>query len=64
MSTFQNTKEVEASAKTRMEKVLADFQHDMTTIRTGRASVNMLEPVQIEAYGSIDRKSTRLNSSH
>lgn len=53
MSTFQNTKEVEASAKTRMDKVLADFQHDMTTIRTGRASVNMLEPVQIEAYGSM-----------
>jgi ribosome recycling factor len=53
MSTFQNTKEVEASAKTRMEKVLADFQHDMTTIRTGRASINMLEPVQIEAYGSM-----------
>jgi ribosome recycling factor len=25
----------------------------MTTIRTGRASVNMLEPVQIEAYGSM-----------
>jgi len=53
MSTFQNTKEVEASAKARMEKVLADFQHDMTTIRTGRASINMLEPVQIEAYGSM-----------
>ena len=53
MSTFQTTKEVEARAKTRMEKVLADFQHDMTTIRTGRASVNMLEPVQIEAYGSM-----------
>ena len=53
MSTFQSIKEVEASAKTRMDKVLADFQHDMTTIRTGRASVNMLEPVQIEAYGSM-----------
>ena len=53
MSTFQNTKEVEASAKTRMEKVLTDFQHDVTTIRTGRASVNMLEPVQVEAYGSM-----------
>ncbi|HEU0124340.1 MAG TPA: ribosome recycling factor [Bryobacteraceae bacterium] len=53
MSTFQNTKEVEANAKTRMEKVLADLQHDMTSIRTGRASVNMLEPVQVEAYGSM-----------
>ena len=53
MSTFQNTKEVESSAKTRMEKVLADLQHDMIAIRTGRASVNMLEPVQVDAYGSL-----------
>jgi ribosome recycling factor len=53
MSTFQNTKEVEASARTRMEKVLADLQHDTTSIRTGRASVNLLEPVQVEAYGSM-----------
>jgi len=53
MSTFQNTKEVEASAKTRMEKVLADLQHDMLAIRTGRASINMLEPVQVDAYGSL-----------
>jgi len=53
MSTFQNIKEVEASAKTRMEKVIADLQHDMQSIRTGRASVNLLEPVQVEAYGSM-----------
>lgn len=53
MSTFQTIKEVEAHAKTRMEKVLADLQHDMTAIRTGRASVNLLEPVQVEAYGSM-----------
>lgn len=53
MSTFQNTKEVEAHAKTRMEKALADLQHDMSIIRTGRASVNMLEPVQVDAYGSM-----------
>jgi ribosome recycling factor len=36
-----------------MEKVLADLQHDMAAIRTGRASVNLLEPVQVEAYGSM-----------
>lgn len=53
MSTFQTIKEVEAHARTRMEKVLADLQHDMTAIRTGRASVNLLEPVQVEAYGSM-----------
>lgn len=36
-----------------MEKVIADLQHDMQSIRTGRASVNLLEPVQVEAYGSM-----------
>lgn len=53
MSNFANVKEVEADAKGRMEKVLADLQHETTTIRTGRASVNVLEPVQVEAYGSM-----------
>jgi ribosome recycling factor len=53
MSTFQTIKEVEAHARARMEKVLADLQHDMAAIRTGRASVNLLEPVQVEAYGSM-----------
>jgi ribosome recycling factor len=53
MSTFQNIKDVENHAKGRMEKVLADLQHEMASIRTGRASVNLLEPVQVEAYGSM-----------
>jgi ribosome recycling factor len=52
MSTFQNIKDVENHAKGRMEKVLADLQHEMAALRTGRASVNLLEPVQVEAYGS------------
>ncbi len=49
---FANTKEVEASAKTRMEKVLADLQHDMSHIRTGRASVNLLDNVRVDYYGT------------
>lgn len=53
MSTFQNIKEVENSARTRMDKALADLQHAMSNIRTGRASVNLLEPVHVEAYGSM-----------
>lgn len=53
MSTFQNIQEVEENAELRMEKVLADLQHDMMAIRTGRASINMLEPVQVDAYGSM-----------
>jgi ribosome recycling factor len=52
-SKFQNVKEVDNDAKTRMEKVLADLQHEMSTIRTGRASINLLDSVRVEAYGSM-----------
>lgn len=53
MSNFQNIKDVENHAKGRMEKVLADMQHDIASVRTGRASINLLEPVQVDAYGSM-----------
>lgn len=53
MSNFQNIKDVENHAKGRMEKVLADMQHDIASVRTGRASINMLEPVEVDAYGSM-----------
>ena len=49
---FQSVKEVEASAKTRMEKVLADLQHDMASIRTGRASVSLLDSIRVDYYGT------------
>ncbi len=49
---FQSTRDVEAHAKTRMEKVLADLQHDMAGVRTGRASVSLLDNVRAEAYGT------------
>jgi len=53
MSNFQNIKDVENHAKGRMDKVLADMQHDVASVRTGRASINLLEPVQVDAYGSM-----------
>jgi ribosome recycling factor len=49
---FQSIKEVESDAKTRMDKVLSDLQHEMATVRTGRASINLLDSVRVEAYGS------------
>ncbi len=49
---FQNVKDVEDSAKTRMEKVVAGLQHEMATIRTGRASINLFDGITVEAYGS------------
>ena len=49
---FKSLKEVEAQAKTRMEKVLTDLQHEMLNIRTGRASVNLLDNVHVDSYGT------------
>jgi ribosome recycling factor len=45
-------KEIEASAKQRMEKALTDLQHAMATLRTGRASVHLLDNVRVDYYGT------------
>jgi ribosome recycling factor len=49
---FANIKEVEASLKTRMEKALSDLQHDMASIRTGRASLGILDHIRVDYYGT------------
>ncbi len=49
---FQNVKQVEANAKSKMEKVLSDLQHNMAGIRTGRASVSLLDSVRVDYYGT------------
>jgi ribosome recycling factor len=38
--------------KTRMDRAVEDFRKEMTSTRTGRASVHMLDGVMVEAYGS------------
>ena len=45
-------KEVEANARTRMEKVLVDLQHEMANIRTGRASIGLLDSVRVDYFGT------------
>ena len=35
-----------------MEKALGDLQHDMGTIRTGRASVSVLDNIRVDYYGT------------
>ncbi len=47
-----SVKEVEAGAKNRMEKVIADLMHSMSNIRTGRASVNLLDGIKVDYYGT------------
>ena len=49
---FNSVKEVEASIKTRMEKALSDLQHEMATIRTGRASLSILDNIRVDYYGT------------
>ncbi len=39
-------------AKAKLEKALGSLQHDFKHLRTGRASVGMIEHVQVEAYGT------------
>jgi ribosome recycling factor len=45
-------KEVESTARQRMEKVIAALQHEMASLRTGRASINLFDGIHVEAYGS------------
>ncbi len=49
---LRNAKEVEVNARTRMEKVLTELQQEMTHIRTGRASISLLDSVRVDYYGS------------
>ncbi|HYL73889.1 MAG TPA: ribosome recycling factor [Bryobacteraceae bacterium] len=49
---FQTVREIEANAKARMEKVLSDLQHEMAGVRTGRASINLLDNVRADYYGT------------
>jgi len=49
---FNSVKEVEANLRTRMEKALTDLQHEMASIRTGRASLGILDHIRVDYYGT------------
>jgi ribosome recycling factor len=51
-TTFNTVKEVEANLKARMEKAVSDLQHEMATIRTGRASLGILDHIRVDSYGT------------
>ena len=54
MSAFhaENLEELNAEAKSRMGKTVEDLRHELASIRTGRASVSILDPVRVDYYGS------------
>jgi len=57
MAAIPALKDTFAQLKTRMEKAVEDFRREMAAVRTGRASVHMLDGVTVDYYGT----STPLN---
>ena len=45
-------KEVVENAKTRMDGAVEDLRHAMASIRTGRASVSLLDGIKVDYYGT------------
>lgn len=45
-------KETHTQLKSRMEKAVGDFQNNLGSIRTGRASIHMLDQVRVDYYGT------------
>src|SRR5579872_4280495 len=45
-------REVFQSLRTRMDKAIADFRAALGSIRTGRASIHLLDAVRVEYYGT------------
>src|SRR3974377_683985 len=51
-NTFNTVKDVEGNLKARMEKAISDLQHEMAAIRTGRASLTLLDHIRVDYYGT------------
>jgi ribosome recycling factor len=49
---FTSIKDVENNVKARMEKAIGDLQHEMATIRTGRATLSLLDHIRVDYYGT------------
>ncbi len=52
MTTFENTPQALAAARTRMEKAVDDFRKELATIRTGRANATLLDSVRVDYHGT------------
>jgi ribosome recycling factor len=52
MAGMEALKGVGIEVQTRMDKTVEDFRAHLLSIRTGRASVHMLDSIRVEQYGS------------
>ncbi len=53
MAAVPALKDTFTQLKARMDKAVEDFRAAMAAVRTGRASVHMLDTVQLEYYGTM-----------
>ncbi|MCR9192630.1 MAG: ribosome recycling factor [Gammaproteobacteria bacterium] len=44
---------IKADAEKKMKKAVESLQHEMSKVRTGRASAGLLDHVQVDYYGSL-----------
>ena len=49
---MSTTKEEIVRIRTRMEKAVEDLRKELATIRTGRASISILDSIQVDYYGT------------
>jgi ribosome recycling factor len=49
---FNSIKDVETNVKAHMDKALSDLQHEMAAIRTGRATLGILDHIRVDYYGT------------
>jgi ribosome recycling factor len=49
---MNTSKEILVQAKTRMEKAVEDFRKELSSIRTGRANVAMLDQIRVDYHGT------------
>lgn len=48
-----NIKAFESATSTEMDKAIAHYQKDLSTVNTGKASANMVEDLKVECYGNM-----------
>ncbi len=53
MTTIATSKDALSQARLRMEKAVEDFRKELSAVRTGRASVGLLDPVRVNYHGAI-----------
>ena len=52
MASIPALKELSSDIKRRMDQAVATFQSNLASVRTGRASVHMLDSVKVDYYGT------------